>query len=478
MRSWVLAAGATAMIVMPTTLAFFSGGYFDEPRIVAALAAWVLVIAAAALAGRPLPVSPAGRLAVAGLALLCVWTGLSLTWAPLGDQAQDDFQRLLLYLGFFVAALALLRATQVRRALEPALAVGAFAVIAYALSERLLPGLFELERSTSAAGRLEQPLTYWNAEGIVATMGFVLAARVAGDPERTMPLRAGLAAVGVPLGLGIYLTFARGALAALVVGLLVLVALAPHVRAQLQSIVLLVLASAAAALVANGLPTVKSLGERDSGHGLLMLAVLVVLAIGVAYLVPRKPRWLKAPPALRGARPRAVAAAAVAIAVAAALAVAAFEGKPEAGSPATGADPARLGSIESNRYRYWDVALDTFGEHPLGGAGSGAFAVEWLKRPDRPDAARDAHSLYLETAAELGVVGVALLLLFLGGLAMAAARLYRLDARLAAGPLAGLAAWLVHAGLDWDWEMPAVTLTALLLAAAVVGWSEEEPART
>jgi hypothetical protein len=26
----------------------------------------------------------------------------------------------------------------------------------------------------------------------------------------------------------------------------------------------------------------------------------------------------------------------------------------------------------------------------------------------------------------------------------------------------------VHAGLDWDWEMPSVTLVALLLAAAVI----------
>ncbi len=184
MRRWVLAAGATALIVMPTVLAFFSGGFFDEPRIVAALVAWVLVIVAGAVAARPLPVSTPGRLAVLGLALLCAWTGLSLAWAPLGGRAQDDLQRLLLYLGFFIASLAFLRNAEVRRVLEPALALSAFAVVAYALSERLLPGVFELERSASAAGRLEQPFTYWNAAGIAATMGFVLAARVAGDPSR------------------------------------------------------------------------------------------------------------------------------------------------------------------------------------------------------------------------------------------------------------------------------------------------------
>ena len=156
--------------------------------------------------------------------------------------------------------------------------------------------------------------------------------------------------------------------------------------------------------------------------------------------------------------------------------MAAYEGKPQAGTPATGADPARLGSIESNRYRYWEVALDTFAEHPLRGTGSGGFAVEWLKLADRPDAARDAHSLYLETAAELGVVGVALLLLFLGGIGAAGVRLYRRDPGVATGPIAALAAWALHAGLDWDWEMPAVTLVALGLAAALIAWSEEAAA--
>jgi len=27
----------------------------------------------------------------------------------------------------------------------------------------------------------------------------------------------------------------------------------------------------------------------------------------------------------------------------------------------------------------------------------------------------------------------------------------------------------VHAGLDWDWEMPATTLAGLALAAALIG---------
>jgi hypothetical protein len=55
-------------------------------------------------------------------------------------------------------------------------------------------------------------------------------------------------------------------------------------------------------------------------------------------------------------------------------------------------------------------------------------------------------------------------------------RLYRLDPGAGAGPAAALAAWAFHAGLDWDWEMPAATLPALLLGAAAVAWSEEPTA--
>jgi hypothetical protein len=38
----------------------------------------------------------------------------------------------------------------------------------------------------------------------------------------------------------------------------------------------------------------------------------------------------------------------------------------------------------------------------------------------------------------------------------------------AAGPTAGLVTYLIHAPLDWDWQMPAVTLLAMVLAGTVI----------
>jgi O-antigen ligase len=221
---------------------------------------------------------------------------------------------------------------------------------------------------------------------------------------------------------------------------------------------------------------VKSLSARDADEGFAMLVALVLLAAAAAAIAPRTPRRPMRLPSLPLSRPATVLGASVLLLVVGGLLIAALEGKPEGTSPVPGATPARLSSVDSNRYHYWEEAGSTFAEHPLHGIGSGGFQVEWLKVYQRFDASGDAHSLYLETAAELGVVGVAFMLLLLGGVGTALLRLYRIDPGAASGLAAGLAAWAFHAGLDWDWEMPAVTLPALLLAAAAIAWSERREA--
>ena len=167
---------------------------------------------------------------------------------------------------------------------------------------------------------------------------------------------------------------------------------------------------------------------------------------------------------------RALAAGALLLALAAtALAVTQVERR--GGKDAPEATPGRLASVQSNRYAYWKVALRTFGDHPVAGVGSGGFQAEWLRERPFREPVRDAHSLYIETPAELGLVGLALLLTLLGAVAVAARR----AGRALAGPVAALAAFALHAGVDWDWELPALTLVALVLAGLVLATS---PARS
>jgi hypothetical protein len=479
MRSVALLTARAVLLAGPAALAFAEGGFFDGARLVAGVVAWALVAAAALLLPAPLPHSRPARLALAALAGLWGWTALSLLWAPLAGPAYDDIQRLALYMGAALAATALLAERSAARAAEPVLATGALAAIAYGLSERLLPGVFELTHTSSAAGRLDQPLTYWNATGALAALGLVLCARLAGDETRPPALRAGAVAAAAPLGAGLYVTFSRGAVVACLAGLVVLVAVRPS-REQVRGVLAAGVAGALAALATapwRGVTALEgSLGRRELEGALVgaaLCALAVVGALALLALARAERRGRIATGAL--ALPRWAPAAAATIVLALAVGFVAVAAGERRGAP-RGATAARFGSVESDRYAYWRVARTVWADHPLRGAGSGSFRVAWLH--DRPFAvsAHDAHSLYLETAAELGLVGLALLGLALGAGAIAARQALRADPVLCAGPVAVAVAWALHAGIDWDWEMPAVTLPALVLFGVLLAAARDRPA--
>ena len=108
-----------------------------------------------------------------------------------------------------------------------------------------------------------------------------------------------------------------------------------------------------------------------------------------------------------------------------------------------------------DRASYWSAARTTASAHPLGGSGAGTFGVVHQHAPY----ARDAHSLYLQAISELGVPGLLLVVTFLAYPLALAIR------RGLTAPAAGLTVFVLHAGVDWDWQLPAVTLAALALAA-------------
>src|SRR2546430_13548672 len=121
MRRALPAIGLASLLVGPTVLAFFSSGFFTEPRLVAAIVAWLLVLAVTVAGPAPVPRTPVGWLAVGGLGLLVAWSALSVTWAPLRGAATQNVQRLLLYLGALLLAIGVLRTRRAMRAVEPVL---------------------------------------------------------------------------------------------------------------------------------------------------------------------------------------------------------------------------------------------------------------------------------------------------------------------------------------------------------------------
>jgi hypothetical protein len=470
-RRTALRATGGLLLAAPTALAFFSGGYFGEARAWAGVGVWLAVVVAA-LAGARVPRQRPAWLVLGSLAVLAAWTLLSLTWAPIAGLAYHAGQIVVVYLGALLAAAMLVRG-RLLAWVEPALAAGTVIVVGYGLAGRLLPGWLHYARSVSASGRLEQPLTYWNAMGELAALGLVLCARLAGDHARPRVLRAAAVAACAPLGLGLYVSFSRGALFAGLAGLIALLTMAPR-REQLQGILASLAAAILAALASAGFSGVTSLSGSLSSReqqGAIVLLLLVVVAglAGTAHYVLRK----------RGAEgelrlPRRtpwIAGGAIAIGLALAIVVGARESSVRSQALSSGA--TRLVSLQSNRYDYWSVAIRAFASSPLHGVGAGGWSVDWLRWRHVNEAAQDAHSLPLQTLAELGLVGIVLLAGFVTGIVLAAARALRRH-RLAVGPAAAVVAYFAHSPLDWDWQMPALTLVAILLIGALLAIGDTE----
>jgi O-antigen ligase/polysaccharide polymerase Wzy-like membrane protein len=475
-RPSLLRAGAALLLLAsPTILAFHDGGFFAESTLVAGVIAWTCVAVLAL--SEPLPTARATWICIGSLAALTAWTAASFAWSPLKDQALRDAERGALYLALFVGAVLVLRDRRLLRFVEPLLALGATVVACYALSTRLLPELVETAAAPSAGARLWQPLTYWNALGLLMSFGVVLAVRVAADRTWHLAVRVAASAAGPIMLLALYLTLSRGATAAIAVGAVVLLVAARR-RSAIDAAVVVGVCGGALIGAASHFNAVDSLaGDADDlrRQGLVVLVLALAAAAaaglgaaGLARLERGGETWTAW---LRGRRPLAVAGVVLVLAFGALIAFIPGPGTEGESSGAANAGPSRLRTFESDRYAYWRVAVDELTEQPLRGLGSGAFAAVWRRERDRDVRAQDAHSLYLETALELGLVGLLLLLAFLVAAAVLALR----HAAAYPGLAAVVATWAVHAAWDWDWQMPAVTGVFVIAVAAFA--AAEEAAR-
>ena len=407
--------------------------------------------------------------------------GLSTLWSPSAAQPLLELERSLVYA---LAALALVLVTA--RAEAGGLLVGTWAAIVsvslYALATRLAPDLVG-EYPPADGYQLAEPLGYWNALGAFVGIGAVLAFGLAAlaASER---LRIASAASLPVLAAALYFTFSRGSWVAVAFAFGTLVVIA-RARLQLVALGCALAVAPVVAVVACSRSTALTLegarlenAARDGHRIALLLVLLALLEAGVLAA------WLRAERRIVvGRRGRLVFAATLLVAgVFAASTVFARAGSPvrlaERASdaftsplPATGGDlNRRLLSFSGNgRSDYWRVAWNQVESDPVLGSGAGGYERAWLR--ERPTAfyARDAHNLYLETLAELGPVGLALVLV---AAAIPIVGLLRAR-REALAPVAAAAylAFLLHAAVDWDWEMPAVTIAALCCGVALVAWA-------
>ena len=493
------AAAWTLAFALVAYLALSNGGYDTIVRSQAGIAVWWIVLLGALAGILPARIGAAGWVAIGLLAAFAAWTGLAIGWSESAERSAVELGRVAAYLGVLALAISVQGKAAARHTINGlASAIGLVTLLA--VLSRLHPQAFPANDhlallSQDSARKLSYPLNYWNALAAFAALGVPLLLAVA-IGARTLAGQA-LAAAALPLSaLCIYLTISRGGVLAVAVGLVAFLALVPL---RLHAIGTLLAAAAGSAVLISatsqrdalqdGAPTATAIGQGNE-----MLWLVLIACAGVAFLqvaMGLAARHLPRPAVLDPGR-RATALRALAVlAVLAVTAVAAgvpgtvsdrwqqFKAVP--GTVAQGGQDnvfSRLGAADgTGRYQFWQSALDAHSSAPWQGIGPGTFEFWWARNGTLTDFVRDAHSLYAETLAETGFVGLALLVALLGWLAVVAVRRsvraapgLRLWIAAAAG---GLAAFLTAAALEWVWEMAAIAVVALLLGAVIVAGRDD-----
>jgi hypothetical protein len=427
------------------------------------------------------------RLLLGALLLYALWTALSLTWTESSERTFTELARALDYLGVALL-LGLVLERRTWRSAAAGLGAGALTVCLLALASRLVPSAFPIDWAarTFRADRLDYPFGYWNAVGAWAAMsaGLALAWSAHESSRVTRALSLGLLPVACLVA---YLTYSRAAVAAVALALVLVLAMSRNRGTALIHAAVAAAGTGLAILAVRGAPQIAN-ATGTAGAGRVVGALLFAAALGAAAAVLT---------ALRGTddwrlprrigRPVGAVAAAVVILAAGIygphLASRAWHSFKNTGVTNAGAHTtSRLTNLSGTRYNLWSVALHGFTAHPSAGVGAGSYQFLWNRRQADTESVRNAHSLWLENMAELGIPGLVLVLVLSGsalGVAIVARR--RSNRRVTAGASTALlcvfAVYLLSASVDWMWQSTAVTVLALA-GVAVVGSRMSGPRQT
>ncbi len=466
-------------------LSFNAGGYFPSAQGLVAIALAIALVLRTTLAERPFegfdrPLA----IPLVALALYGAFQLLSTRWSQATANSLDAFSLTLLYvLGMLL--FGSLRYTRARADwLLRAVVAGLTAVCLIGLISRVLPHAWPTA-SSFYDERLNFPLTYWNAEGMLATIVLILGLHLSADRDTPPAIRVIASAALPAIAATLLLTFSRGALGAAAIGLLAYCLLTrfstlPTALLAVAVPVAIAMRSAWNATALAGKHPTDALGVSQGHHvavvvGVCMLgagllrAMLLLADKHIAQLAT-----VRTPPrrAVRVGIGATGGVLVLALALALALGAGGFvhreydrfvQGTHEGHVTQTRdrlTDPANDG-----RLPLWRAALDMYKTQKLHGTGAGTYQQYFPRYRKESGYVVDAHSLYLQSLAELGIVGFALILIvvlgMLGGLLW---RIRGRDRPLYAALFAMCLAWAVHQGFDWDWQMPAVTLGVFMLA--------------
>jgi tetratricopeptide (TPR) repeat protein len=483
---------AAAVLLVAALLA---GDGSSDDRLVWIGGAALIAAGAVAILCLPRP-ARAGWMFFGALGAFVLWSGLSILWSVEPDRSWSYFNRSACYLAFAVVGLAVgALVPRAPRLAAAALAVGLSLALAWALLGKVVP---DLDPDGERVARLRGSLGYWNALAFVAAMAVPVSLWAAARRAHPHAARAGGAVLFFLATVALLLTYSRGgALVALGVLGLWLVLGSP----RLESVVTAAGAGAAGlvvAIVGFALPGVSEERQPEdvrADDGLLFGVALVVgaaLVFGAAYLASREEARRPLDEHVRLRLGRVAGAAAAALFVAALALGVVRAGSPvdwvsdavsefsEPINPALEDDPGRFAELSSNtRWSWWEDALEVFREHPVVGAGAGAYDV--ARRPFREDelAPVEPHSLPLQFLAELGVVGFLLIgtavVAAAVGIAASLRRAEGADRPAVAALTVVAAAYAVHGLIEFNWDYVALSGPVFLVVGLLLGRGASAP---
>jgi hypothetical protein len=475
-----------APIALIVGLALAGGGFDVSARHVAGLAVWMVVVALVLLgtASRATLAAPfywAVGL-IGGLSLL---SAISSLWSGSVELSVIEADRILVYLGCFLAAFLLTQTDLKRQRFAEGLTIAVALVALLGLGSRLLPHVLEVANSLGSGPRLRYPLGYWNANGAMFGIAVALLLWASRRAARTGLRWLSVAAMPAVL-LALYFTYSRGGLLALLIAAGCTIALS---RDRLWLLATLGIGALGALPAVIAVQARRSLADNVANQASVDQGVTVLLillaGVGLALLLFAGLRLLErrggqlTGRAVALSRNRTlltgVAAALAVIAIGVAIAIGGrawdqfsssdvqFPNRPEQHFSDFGS---------AGRHDFFRVAVDTFGEEPVLGIGAGTYEFAWERHRSIALPVHNAHSLYLEAFAELGLVGGLLVLVLVGVLLWTGFSAWRAaphpQRERYAALFAVTLAFAVGAGLDWFWEMAGLGVVFFLAAGLLV----------
>ena len=469
------------MIAGACLLAWVETGSIDAGDwLIYAVFAALLLAVVAATSSLSLP----PRAAIVGLACLVAyagWQAVSIAWSALPSLARDDALLTLFYA--VVLALGLcVRGTADRGIVVGAVAAGS-GILAVATGVALRWGVSP--ESHFADRRLAFPVSYTNGAAAMFLIGFWPALVLASRRRAPVLARSGALAAAAAMLAGWLLTQSKGggiALACSSVAMLVVS------RDRLRLIVPGAILAALVGSQFDALTAAYTSGDvqgsaRHAGLVLLLVAAAAAVAGAVYGLVDRS---LELPVPV--ARTMARAALVVAVAVVIAIPVGFFATVDHPGrwasdhwhsfkhDPQTDTTGTHFGTLGSNRYDFWRVALGQFEHHPVAGIGGRGFGPAYLIHRRSTEVPARAHSFELDALSELGVIGFLLLVAALAPLLWLTARGAWCGDLAGAAGFGAAAYFVTHASADWIWTIPAVGVPFFALLGAACATREPRPA--